>query len=80
MSVRRRRPPSDDVLLQKVHTLAGDGFCPASEVTVSLHDFERRGVVKALKRAANRGLLLERHGPDGRRYVGLASEGWRLLS
>ena len=35
--------------------------------------------LKALRRAANRGLILQRQGTDGRRYVAVAAEGWRLL-
>ena len=34
---------------------------------------------RALRRSVNRGLVIQRRGPDGREHVAVASEGWRLL-
>lgn len=35
-----------------------------------------RDLQRSLKRVVRQGLVLERQGPDGRRYVVLSSEGW----
>jgi hypothetical protein len=77
---RRRQPPSDDEILAAIVELAGDGYCLAHRLHGEpFRHRERRAVGKALRRAANRGLVLERQGPDGRRYVAVAAEGWRLI-
>jgi hypothetical protein len=77
---RRLRPPSDSEVLDAIRTLAGDGYCPAYSLHLEpFRHLDRRVLGRALRRAANRGLILERRGPDGRRYVAVAAEGWRLI-
>ena len=66
--------PSDYELVEEITKLAGDGYCPASDLLVPFRRFEGRRLMKALRRAVNRALILERQGPDGRRYVAIASE------
>jgi len=34
---------------------------------------------RAVHRCVSHGLVIQRRGPDGRNYVAVASEGWRLL-
>jgi hypothetical protein len=81
MRSRRRKLPSDEEILDGIVSLAGDGYCPAYDLHLRpFRHLERRTVGTALRRAANRGLILERRGPDGRRYVAVATEGWRLVS
>jgi hypothetical protein len=78
---RRRKLPSDEEILDGIVSLAGDGYCPAYDLHLRpFRHLERRTVGMALRRAANRGLILERRGLDGRRYVAVATEGWRLVS
>jgi hypothetical protein len=78
---RRRQPPSDEEIVDGIVDLAGDGYCPAYDLHLRpFRGRDRRVVGKALRRAANRGLILERRGPDGRRYVAVAAEGWRLIA
>ena len=73
--------PSDEEILDGIVSLAGDGYCRAYDLHLRpFRHLERRTVGTALRRAANRGLILERRGPDGRRYVAVATEGWRLVS
>jgi hypothetical protein len=76
----RRQLPSDREIVAGITSLAGDGYCPAYDLHLQpFRHLERRTLGKALRRAANRGLILERQGPDGRRYVAVASDGWRLI-
>ena len=80
MRPRRRQPPSDREIVDGITSLAGDGYCPAYDLHLRpFRHLERRTLGKALRRAANRGVILERTGPDGRRYVAVASDGWRLV-
>ena len=77
--MRRQRITDEDVLVAIVE-LAGDGFCPAADLLPLFpgrhsHADRRR----AVHRAVDRGLVIERRGPDGRAHVAVASEGWRLL-
>jgi hypothetical protein len=76
--VARKRITDEDVLGAIVE-LAGDGYCPLPDVLPSLPKFEHAVRRRAVHRAVNRGLVIERRGPDGRAYVAVASEGWRLL-
>jgi hypothetical protein len=83
------KPISDEDVLRAIVELAGDGYCLLPDLLPSLpkppagrgsgtrsaHSDRRR----AVERAINRGLVIERRGPDGRAYVAVASEGWRLL-
>jgi hypothetical protein len=80
MPSRRRQQPSDYEIVDGITKLAGDGYCPAYDLHLEpFRPVERRTLAKALRRAANRGLILERTGPEGRRYVAVATEGWRLI-
>ena len=76
---RRRKLPSDQELIGRLAELADDGFFPVGSLSAPFHDLESRTLSKALKRAVNQGLILERRGPDGRRYVAVAAEGRRLI-
>jgi DNA-binding MarR family transcriptional regulator len=76
---RRRKLPSDQELIGRIAEIADDGYCPVAELSAPFRDLESRTLTRALKRAANRGLILDRRGPDGRRYVAVAAEGRRLL-
>jgi len=73
------RPITDDDVLSAVLERAGDGYCLIAEVLPSLPKLGHRDRRRAMHRAINRGLLIERRGPDGREHVALASEGWRRL-
>ena len=74
----RKRITDDDVLAAIVEW-AGDGYCLAADVLPSLPKLGHADRRRALKRSVNRGLVLERRGPDGRAWVAVASEGWRQL-
>jgi hypothetical protein len=80
--VRSPRPrlPSDQEIVDGITELADDGYCSAYELHLQpFRHLDRRTLAKALRRAANRGLILQRQGTDGRRYVAVAAEGWRLI-
>jgi hypothetical protein len=70
---------TDEDVLNSVVERAGDGYCLIAEVLPSLPKLGHRDRRRAVHRAINRGLLIERRGPDGREHVALASEGWRQL-
>jgi len=70
---------SDDDVLGAIVDLAGDGYCLASEVIPRLPRRTHADRRRAIHRSVNRGLVLERRGPDGRMWVAVASEGWRRL-
>jgi hypothetical protein len=59
--------------------LAGDGYCLVADVLPSLPRRSHADRRRAVHRSINRGLLIQRRGPDGRAYVAVASEGWRQL-
>ncbi len=70
---------TDEDVLGSIVELAGDGYCLVADVLPSL---PRRGHAdrrRAVHRSINRGLVIQRRGPDGRAYVAVASEGWRQL-
>jgi hypothetical protein len=73
-----RRITDEDVLTSIVE-LAGDGYCLVAELLPSLPKRTHADRRRALNRSVNRGLLIERRGPDGRMRVAVASEGWRQL-
>jgi hypothetical protein len=73
-----RRITDEDVLASIVE-LAGDGYCLVAELLPSLPKRTHADRRRALSRSVNRGLVIERRGPDGRAYVAVASEGWRRL-
>jgi len=70
---------SDEDVLSAIVELAGDGYCLAADVLPSLPRRSHADRRRALQRSVSRGFVIERRGPDGRVYVALASEGWRLL-
>jgi len=70
---------TDEIVLDAIVALAGDGYCPVSQLLPSLPKRTHADRRRAVHRAVNRGLVLERRGPDGRIWVALASEGWRQL-
>ena len=81
MRSRRRSWPSDREVLDGIRSLAGDGYCPAYDLHLGpFRDRDRSAVRSGVRRAISHGLVLERRGPDGRVYVGIAAEGWRIIS
>jgi hypothetical protein len=78
--VARFKPITDDDVLNAIIELAGDGYCLAADVLPRLPSrFSHADRRRALHRSVNRGLVIERRGPDGREHVAVASEGWRRL-
>jgi hypothetical protein len=75
-----RRRITDEHVLEAIVELAGDGYCLVADVLPHLPGrFSHADRRRAVHRSVNRGLVLQRRGPDGREHVALASEGWRLL-
>jgi hypothetical protein len=70
---------TNEIVLTTIVDLAGDGYCPVAEVIRSLPKLSHADRRRAVKRAVNAGLVIERRGPDGRVHVAVASEGWRQL-
>ena len=70
---------TDEDVLGAIVELAGDGYCLARDLLPELPKRTHADRRRALHRSVNRGLVIERRGPDGRTYVAIASEGWRLL-
>jgi len=70
---------TDEDVLAAIVDLAGDGYCLVRELIPVLPKRTHADRRRALNRAVNKGLVLERRGPDGRMHVALASEGWREL-
>jgi len=71
---------TDEDVLGAIVELAGDGYCPVAEVLPLFPSrFSHADRRRAVYRSVNRGLVLERRGPDGRQHVAIASEGWRRL-
>jgi hypothetical protein len=70
---------TDEDVLAAIVDLAGDGYCLVPELIPVLPKRTHADRRRALNRAVNKGLVLERRGPDGRMHVALASEGWREL-
>jgi hypothetical protein len=66
-------------LLEAIAAVADDGFATAAELHPRLPRVSRRDLERGLARAANRGLVLLRRTPEGRRYAALSDEGWRAL-
>ena len=76
--VALRRITDEDVLAA-IFELAGDGYCLVPDLFPRLPKRTHADRRRALHRAVNQGLVLERRGPDGRMHGALASEGWREL-
>jgi hypothetical protein len=76
--VKVRRITDEDVLAAIVE-LAGDGYCLVADLLPQLPRRTHADRRRAVTRSVNRGLVLERRGPEGRVWVALASEGWRRL-
>ena len=77
--VARRRITDEDVLGAIVE-LCGDGYCLVADVLPLFPGrFSHADRRRAVHRSVNRGLVIQRRGPDGREHVAVASEGWRLL-
>ena len=70
---------TDEDVLGSIVELAGDGYCLIADVLPSLPKRTHADRRRALHRTMNRGLLIQRRGPDGRTYVTISSEGWRQL-
>jgi hypothetical protein len=70
---------TDEDVLGSIVELAGDGYCVVPELLLSLPKRTHADRRRAVSRAVNHGLVLERRGPDGRVWVAVASEGWRRL-
>jgi hypothetical protein len=70
---------TDDDVLSSIVELAGDGYCLVADVLPSLPSRSHADRRRAVQRSINRGLVIQRRGPDGRAYVAVASEGWRQL-
>jgi len=73
------KAPEPREVLTAITRLGGDGYVPVYDLLLELPG-DRRTAQRGLRRAANQGLVLERHGPDGRRYAAVASDGWALLN
>jgi hypothetical protein len=75
-----RKPITDDDVLEAIVELAGDGYCLLANVLPLFPSrFSHADRRRAVHRSINRGLVIQRRGPDGREHVALASEGWRQL-
>ena len=75
----KRKKIEVEELLAAIAEAVDDGFCPASRLHSRFPKLSHRDLVRLRGRAARRGLLLERRGPDGQAYVALTSEGWEAL-
>jgi hypothetical protein len=74
-----KRITEEDVLSAIVER-AGDGYCLVAHVLPLFPGrFSHADRRRAVHRSVNRGLVIQRRGPDGREHVAIASEGWRLL-
>jgi hypothetical protein len=70
---------TDDDVLAAIVELAGDGYCLVADLLPLFPSRTHADRQRALHRAINRGLVIQRRGPDGREHVAVASEGWRQL-
>jgi hypothetical protein len=74
-----KRITEEDVLAAIVE-LCGDGYCLVADVLPLFPSrFSHADRRRAVHHSVNRGLVLQRRGPDGREHVAIASEGWRRL-
>jgi hypothetical protein len=71
---------TDEEVLRAIVEFAGDGYCLTADLLPLFPGrFSHADRRRALHRAINRGLVIQRRGPDGREHVTVASEGWRQL-
>jgi hypothetical protein len=71
---------TDEDVLEAIVEQTGDGYCLLAEILPLLPSrFSHADRRRAVQRAVNRGLVIQRRGPDGREHVAIASEGWRQL-
>ena len=75
----RTRFATPEEILVAIVELAGDGFCARRAILSRIGKLGERDLRRAVRRAAGRGLVLERWGPDGETHVAVTSEGWSLL-
>jgi hypothetical protein len=75
---RSRKLATDGQVLATVVDIADDGFASYRDIAQHLPRYGEREVRRSVSRTVRRGLLVERHGSDGRRHFALTSEGWRL--
>jgi hypothetical protein len=75
----KRKKAEPEELLAAIADAVDDGFCPASTLASRFPRLGHRDLVRLRGRAARRGLILERRGPDGQVYLALTNEGWRAL-
>jgi hypothetical protein len=69
---------TDADVLDAIVDRAGDGYCLVADVLLSLPKRSHADRRRAVHRSLSRGLVIQRRGPDGRAYITVASEGWRL--
>jgi hypothetical protein len=79
MRMRQKKQTGPEELLAAIAEAVDDGFCPVSRLIPQFPKLSHRDLVRLRGRALQRGLLLERRGPDGQAYLALTSEGWRAL-
>jgi hypothetical protein len=70
---------TDEDVLAAIVDRAGDGYCPTADLLPSLPKLTHADRRRAIHRAINHGLVIQRRAPDGREHVAIASEGWRTL-
>lgn len=75
----RRAKVEPEELLAAIAEAVDDGFCSLAALVPRFRKLGHRDLLRLQKRAARRGLILERRGPDGQIYLALTSEGWRAL-
>jgi hypothetical protein len=68
---------TDEEVLAAIVGRAGDGYCLIADLLPSLPKLSHADRRRAAHRSVNRGLLIQRRGPDGRAWVAVSSEGWR---
>ena len=75
-----RKAITDEDVLEAIVERTGDGYCPLADVLPFFpRRFSHADRRRAVHRAVNRGLVIQRRAPDGREHVAIASEGWRRL-
>jgi hypothetical protein len=75
----KRTPLTPEQLVEAIAAAVDDGFCPLSDLAPRFPRAGRRDLVRAAKRAAARGWVIERRAAAGAIHLALTSEGWRAL-